>query len=71
MNAKDIGDFAAWANVQVSGRLTTAPQTLPVHIGWQAANGERVPCQNCVTYPLKPWGNTVTYGDTTTHIVVA
>jgi hypothetical protein len=52
MNAKDIGDFAAWANVQVSGRLTTAPQTLPVHIGWQAANGERVPCQNCVTYPL-------------------
>jgi hypothetical protein len=28
-------------------------------------------CQNCVTYPPKPWGNTVTYGDTSTHIDVA
>ena len=28
-------------------------------------------CQNCVTYPPKPWGNTVTYGDTPTHIDVA
>ena len=27
-------------------------------------------CQNCVTYPPKPWGNTVIYGDTSTHIVV-
>jgi len=27
-------------------------------------------CQNCVTYPPKPWVNTVTYGDTSTHIVV-
>jgi hypothetical protein len=28
-------------------------------------------CQNCVTYPPKPWGNTVTYGHTSTHIDVA
>jgi hypothetical protein len=28
-------------------------------------------CQNCVTYPQKPWGNTVTYGHTSTHIDVA
>jgi hypothetical protein len=28
-------------------------------------------CQNCVTYPPKPWGNTVIYGDTLMHIVVA
>jgi hypothetical protein len=28
-------------------------------------------CQNCVRYPPKPWGNTVTYGDTSTHIDVA
>jgi hypothetical protein len=28
-------------------------------------------CQNCVTYPPKPWGNTVIYGDTLTQIVVA
>ena len=28
-------------------------------------------CQNCVTYPPKPWGNTVIYGDTSTHIDVA
>ena len=27
-------------------------------------------CQNCVTYPPKPWVNTVIYGDTSTHIVV-
>jgi hypothetical protein len=28
-------------------------------------------CQNCATYPPKPWGNTVIYGDTSTHIDVA
>ena len=28
-------------------------------------------CQNCVTYPPKPWGNTVIYGDTLKQIVVA
>src|SRR4051794_32171079 len=28
-------------------------------------------CQNCVTYPPKPWGNTVIYGDTSTHSDVA
>jgi hypothetical protein len=28
-------------------------------------------CQNCVSYPPKPWGNTVTYGDTLKQIVVA
>jgi hypothetical protein len=28
-------------------------------------------CQNCVTYPLKPGANTVSYGDTSVHIVVA
>jgi hypothetical protein len=27
-------------------------------------------CQNCVTYPPKPWGNTVSYGDTLKQIVV-
>jgi hypothetical protein len=28
-------------------------------------------CQNCVRYPLKPRSNTVIYGDTLMHIVVA
>jgi len=28
-------------------------------------------CLNCVTYPLKPWGNTVIYGDTSMRIDVA
>ena len=28
-------------------------------------------CQNCVTYPSKPWDNTVIYGDTLKQIVVA
>jgi len=27
--------------------------------------------QKCVTYPPKPWGNTVIYEDTSTHIDVA
>jgi hypothetical protein len=27
-------------------------------------------CQNCVTYPPKPWVNTTIYGDTRMHIVV-
>jgi len=35
------------------------------------ANRERVPCQNCVRYPLKPRSNTITYGHTSTHIDVA
>src|SRR5688572_20392397 len=26
-------------------------------------------CQNCVTYPRKPWGNTAIYGDTLKRIV--
>ena len=36
-----------------------------------AGSGIRFLCQNCVTYPPKPWGNTVIYGDTPKHIVVA
>jgi hypothetical protein len=32
---------------------------------------ERQLCQNCVTYPPKPWGNTVVYGDTLKQLVVA
>src|SRR6185503_15986882 len=28
-------------------------------------------CQNCVTYPLKPWASTAIYRDTAMHIVVA
>ena len=27
--------------------------------------------KNCVTYPPKPWANTVIYGETPMHIVVA
>ena len=34
-------------------------------------NCESFLCQNCVTYPPKPWGNTIIYGDTSTHIDVA
>ena len=39
--------------------------------GLQAFNLRTVLCQNCVTYPPKPQGNTVIYGDTSTHIDVA
>ena len=28
-------------------------------------------CQNCVTYPPKPWGNTMIYAHTAMHIDVA
>ena len=34
-------------------------------------NVDRLLCQNCVTYPLKPWANTAIYGDTPMHIDVA
>ena len=33
-------------------------------------NCESFLCQNCVTYPAKPWVNTVIYGDTSTRIDV-
>jgi hypothetical protein len=32
---------------------------------------QRQLCQNCVTYPPKPWGTAVIYGATLIHIVVA
>jgi len=31
---------------------------------------KRVLCQNCVTYPPKPWANMVIYGDVPTRIVL-
>jgi len=34
-------------------------------------NWEFALCQNCVTYPPKPWSNTVIYGDRRTLIGVA
>jgi hypothetical protein len=27
-------------------------------------------CQNCVTYPPQPWGNTVIYRDTSKHTLL-
>ncbi len=42
-----------------------------MHIGWYFAKRDYVLCQNCVTYPLKRWGNTVIYGETLKQIVVA
>ena len=41
-----------------------------MYIGWHFAKRDRVLCQNCVTYPLKPRLNMVIYGDTPTHIDV-
>ena len=41
------------------------------HIGSYGANRDQLLCQNCVTCPLKPQSNTVIYGDTPMHIVVA
>ena len=32
---------------------------------------DRILCQNCVRYPLKPRSNTMIYGDTLKQIVVA
>ena len=42
-----------------------------MHIDSYSANRDRVLCQNCVRYPLKPRSNTVIYGDTPMHILVA
>jgi len=41
------------------------------HIGSYGVKSDRVLCQNCVRYPLKPRSNTVIYGATPMHIVVA
>lgn len=40
-----------------------------MHLGSYFAKRDRVLCQNCVRYPLKPQSNTVIYGDTLIHIV--
>ena len=42
-----------------------------IHIGWYFDKRDQRLCQNCVTCPPKPWGNTVIYGDTATRIDVA
>ena len=44
---------------------------VPVHTELVRRKFDRFLCQNCVRYPLKPRSNTVTYGDTPMHIVVA
>ena len=41
-----------------------------MHMDWYFDKRDRLLCQNCVTYPPKPWGNTVIYGDTLKQIVV-
>lgn len=42
-----------------------------VHLNVLRRKSRRQLCQNCVTFPPKPLVNTVIYGDTLTHIVVA
>jgi hypothetical protein len=46
-------------------------QRVPTHVDSFILKCVGILCQNCVTYPLKPWGNTAVYGDTSEHIVVA
>jgi hypothetical protein len=36
-----------------------------------AGKSNDILCQNCVRYPLKPRSNTMVYGSTPMHIVVA
>jgi hypothetical protein len=66
---------APWRKAAVqetaAGPFDIAQQCVPIHIGWYLANRGGVLCQNCVTCPPKPWGNTVIYGDTLEQIVVA
>jgi hypothetical protein len=50
---------------------STSATGVPMHIDSYFANREQVLCQNCVTCPPKPRSNTVIYGDTPMHIVVA
>jgi len=40
-------------------------------VGVPSPKWKAVLCQNCVTCPPKPWGNTVIYEDTATRIDVA
>ena len=32
---------------------------VPIHIGWYFDKRDQRLCQNCVTCPPKPWGDTV------------
>jgi hypothetical protein len=48
-------DGAQWHACSIRSPL----RLLQTHIGSYRANRDRILCQNCVTYPPKPWGNTV------------
>jgi hypothetical protein len=50
-----------------SGRSRTYRLVFVDVCPWKLKSGL---CQNCVTYPPKPCGNTVIYGDTLKQIVV-
>jgi hypothetical protein len=52
-------------------RLKAPRRRVRTHNESHRAKCVRLLCQNCVTYPPKPWGNTVIYGNTSTHIEVA
>jgi hypothetical protein len=45
-------------------------QRMRTHINSYRAKCVQILCQNCVTYPVKPWAHTVIYGDTSMRIDV-
>ena len=51
--------------------MAAETQRVPVRIGSYGAKRDDVLCQNCVRYSLKRRPNTVIYGDTLMHTVVA
>jgi hypothetical protein len=55
--------------IEIDGRMCSLITLLFVDVGRRkSALGL---CQNCVTYPPKPWVNATIYGDTSTRIDVA
>ena len=69
LEREDRGQNIADLKAQIEAIVSA--QCVRTHTNSHHAKCVRMLCQNCVTYPPKPWGNTVTYGDTLKQIVVA
>ena len=65
-------DRRALATGRLNRRVRTDDQSRRLYASMRAGvNWQSTLCQNCVRFPLKPRSNTVIYGDTPMHIVVA
>jgi hypothetical protein len=69
--AEPISEKCSGSGDRCTSLIDIRLRRVPMHIGWYFAKRDHVLCQNCVRYPFKPRSNTVIYGASPTHIVVA